>query len=48
MRGNTMPDLSAYRVLLLETFKRDGTAVTTPVWFVQEGEVIYVSTPSMT
>ncbi|MCC6615589.1 MAG: pyridoxamine 5'-phosphate oxidase family protein [Anaerolineae bacterium] len=39
-----MQDLSAYRVLLLETFKRDGSGVITPVWFVQEGDVIYTST----
>jgi PPOX class probable F420-dependent enzyme len=40
----TMPDLTQYRTMLLETFKRDGSAVNTPVWFVQEGEVIYFST----
>lgn len=43
-----MQDLSAYRVLLLETFKRDGSGVITPVWFIQEGDTIYTSTPSET
>jgi hypothetical protein len=37
-------DFSAYRTILFETFKKDGTAVNTPVWFVQEGATLYVST----
>lgn len=37
-------DFTAYRTILLETFKRDGTAVNTPVWFVQESAVVYFST----
>jgi PPOX class probable F420-dependent enzyme len=37
-------DFNAYRTILFETFKRDGTAVNTPVWFVQEADVVYVST----
>jgi PPOX class probable F420-dependent enzyme len=40
----TMPDLTQYRTILLETFKRDGSAVNTPVWFVQESAIIYFST----
>ena len=28
----------------LETFKRSGQSVKTPVWFVQEGEILYVWT----
>ena len=39
-----MLDFNPYQTLLFETFKRDGTAVNTPIWFVQEGETIYVST----
>jgi uncharacterized protein len=37
-------DFTPYQTILLETFKRDGTAVNTPVWFVQEGATLYVST----
>jgi hypothetical protein len=37
-------DFSAFRTILFETFKKDGTAVNTPVWFVQEGDTLYVST----
>lgn len=39
-----MIDFNPYRTILLETFKRDGTAVNTPVWFVQEGDIVYFST----
>jgi len=39
-----MLDLNPYRTLLLETFKRDGSGVITPVWFVQAGDTIYTST----
>jgi len=30
--------------LNLETFRKNGNGVKTPVWFVQEGEVLYVRT----
>lgn len=30
--------------LNLETFKKDGTGVRTPVWFVNDGDVLYVRT----
>lgn len=30
--------------LNLETFRRDGRGVQTPVWFVREGEALYVRT----
>jgi PPOX class probable F420-dependent enzyme len=30
--------------LNLETFRRNGESMKTPVWFVQEGETIYVQT----
>ncbi len=30
--------------LVIESYRKDGTAVRTPVWFVQEGEALYVWT----
>ena len=30
--------------LSIETKRKDGTAVPTPVWFVQDGDVLYVRT----
>jgi uncharacterized protein len=32
------------KYLNLETFRKSGVGVKTPVWFVQEGEVLYVRT----
>ena len=32
------------KYLNLETFRRNGEGMKTPVWFVQEGETIYVQT----
>jgi hypothetical protein len=32
------------KYLNLETFRRNGESMKTPVWFVQEGETIYVQT----
>ncbi|GAA2801386.1 PPOX class F420-dependent oxidoreductase [Crossiella cryophila] len=34
-------DLRSAKYLLLTTFRRDGTAVDTPVWVVAEGELLY-------
>lgn len=31
--------------LNLETFRKNGIGVKTPVWFVQDGETLYVRTP---
>ncbi|CUR51409.1 putative Pyridoxamine 5'-phosphate oxidase [Nitrosotalea devaniterrae] len=36
------------KYLNLETYKNDGHAIRTPVWFVIENGVIYVITPSTT
>jgi PPOX class probable F420-dependent enzyme len=46
-RGNTMSDdklaaLANEKYINLETYRRDGTPVLTPVWFVQHGGDIYV------
>ncbi len=35
---------SKKQYLNLETFRRNGDCMKTPVWFVQEGETIYVQT----
>lgn len=32
------------KYLTIETFRRNGKGVRTPVWFVQEGEILYVQT----
>jgi len=41
-KQNTVFDKQKY--LNLETFRKSGVGVKTPVWFVQEGEVLYVRT----
>jgi PPOX class probable F420-dependent enzyme len=44
-----MPDLKQFEkqnYLNIETFRKNGTGVKTPVWFVQEGEKLYIWTES--
>lgn len=36
------------KYLNLETYRNDGQAVKTPVWFVVDNDIIYVTTPSTT
>ena len=36
--------LAKQKYLNIETFRRTGLGVKTPVWFVQDGEVLYVRT----
>ena len=36
------------KYLNLETYRTDGQAVQTPVWFVIDSDIIYVTTPSTT
>ncbi len=36
--------LDAHRFLNLTTFRRDGTPVTSPLWFVRDGEWLYLTT----
>lgn len=36
--------LSRYQYINLETFRRSGVGVKTPVWFVQDGDVLFVRT----
>jgi PPOX class probable F420-dependent enzyme len=49
MRGEpTIDELAKASYLRLTTFKRDGTAVPTPVWVVRDGERLLVITTSST
>ena len=40
----TIDELAASKYLSLTTFKKDGSAVATPVWLVRDGEVLRVIT----
>ena len=41
---NTLEQFSKKKYLNLETFRKNGKSVRTTVWFIQEGETIYVNT----
>jgi len=41
---NSLEQFSKKKYLNLETFRRSGESMRTPVWFVQDGEKIYVQT----
>jgi len=41
---NSMEQFSKKKYLNLETFRKSGQAMRTPVWFVQDGEIFYVQT----
>lgn len=40
----SFPTFQNQQYLSIETFRKNGQGVKTPVWFVQEGEVLYVWT----
>jgi PPOX class probable F420-dependent enzyme len=40
----TLDAFARQKYLSIESYRKDGTAVRTPVWFVQEGETLYVWT----
>lgn len=40
----SFPTFQTHQYLNLETFRKNGTGVKTPVWFVQEGDSLYVWT----
>lgn len=40
----TLEPFAGQQYLNLETFRRNGAAVRTPVWFVQDGDTLYVRT----
>lgn len=48
MPDNKLHALSRRKIALLTTYKRDGTAVSTPVSIVVEGDVAYIRTYSHT
>ncbi len=41
---NTVDQLSQQQFINLETFRKSGVGVKTPVWFVQDGETLFVRT----
>ncbi len=41
---NNLDQFARQQYLNLETFRKNGVGVKTPVWFVQDGETLYVST----
>jgi uncharacterized protein len=42
MTGDRLSQFANEKYLNLETFKKDGTPVDTPVWFAQEGDTLFV------
>ena len=48
MSSGNLTDFLKEKYLNLETYRTDGQAVQTPVWFVIDGDIIYVITPSTT
>ncbi|NPV87645.1 MAG: PPOX class F420-dependent oxidoreductase [Anaerolineae bacterium] len=41
---SVLEQLSKYQYLNVETFRKSGVGVRTPVWFVQDGNTIYIRT----
>lgn len=41
---NTYDQLTRQKYLNIETFRKNGAGVKTPVWFVQDGDTIFVRT----
>lgn len=48
MSSDNLTEFLKEKYLNLETYRNDGHAVQTPVWFVINNGVIYVTTPSTT
>lgn len=46
MNNDKLAQFENQKYLSLATYKKDGTAVPTPLWFAQEGKVFYVYTLS--
>jgi uncharacterized protein len=44
MSNDKLAQFANQKYLSLATYKKDGTAVPTPLWFAQEGSVFYVYT----
>lgn len=48
MSSGNLTEFLKEKYLNLETYRTDGQAVQTPVWFVINDGIIYVTTPSST
>ncbi len=48
MSSDNLTEFLKEKYLNLETYRNDGQAVKTPVWFVIDNGIIYVTTPSTT
>lgn len=48
MPSDNLTEFLKEKYLNLETYRNDGQAVQTPVWFVTNDGIIYVTTPSTT
>ena len=46
MRESTFAPLGRHKYISLETFRKNGQGVKTPVWFVMHGDALYVYTES--
>ncbi len=46
MRSKVPPPISGQKYISLTTFRKNGVAVPTPVWFGEEGDKLYVMTGS--
>jgi len=46
--GNQLEQLIEQKYINLETYKKDGTSIRTPVWFVIDNDLIYVITRDST
>jgi len=42
--GNKLEQFFEQKYINLETYKKDGTSIRTPVWFVIDNDLIYIIT----
>jgi PPOX class probable F420-dependent enzyme len=45
-QGNSLKQFDGQQFLNIETYRKSGKGVPTPVWFVQDGDRLYVRTPA--
>ena len=46
--GNKLEQFFEQKYINLETYKKDGTSIRTPVWFVIDNDLIYIITRDST
>ena len=46
MSADKLAEFSNQKYVNLETFKKSGQAVRTPLWFIEEHDVLYMRTPA--